>query len=171
MKSKILKITLVALAMSFLLFSVLFIFEFNSTPKMTPENILFTVKPGEAAQNIAQNLKEKGIIKKDWPFLLGYKFFYSGKSMKAGEYEFHLPVSTKNALNKIIAGKIYLHPITIPEGLTRVEIARHLSSSNFATEENFLKASSQTEMMSDLDEEASDLEGYLFPETLSLIHI
>ena len=165
MKSKILKITLVVLALSFLLFSVLFIFEFNSTPKMTPENILFTVNPGEAARSIAQNLKEKGIIKKDWLFLLGYRLFYSGKSMKAGEYEFHLPASTKKALNKIIAGKIYLHPITIPEGLTRVEIARHLSSSNFANEENFLKASSQTEIISGLDKEASDLEGYLFPET------
>ncbi len=167
MKGKILKITLVVLAMSFLLFSVLFVFEFHSTPKMTPENILFTVNPGEAARSIAQNLKEKGIIKKDWLFLLGYRLFYSGKSMKAGEYEFHLPVSTKDALNKIIEGKIYLHPITIPEGLTRMEIARHLSSSNFANEENFLNASSQTEIISGLDKEASDLEGYLFPETYS----
>ena len=165
MKGKILKITLLALAVIFLLFSALFVFEFYSTPGTTPKSILFTVYPGDAARSIAQNLKGKGIIKKEWPFLLGYRLFYSGTSLKAGEYEFHLPVSSKLALNKIIEGKIYLHPITIPEGLTRVETARHLASSNFADEEDLLRASSRTEIISTMDKEASDLEGYLFPET------
>jgi len=165
MPRKILKIALFVGAVAPLLLSAWFSFEFYLPHRTSPQEIFFLVEPGKSVQNIAQNLKEKGIIKKRWPFLFGYKFFFFSKSLKAGEYVLHLPLSTKNILNILTEGKVYLHSLTIPEGLTRKEIASHLESLHFVDKEDFLEASSRTKIISSLDLEASNLEGYLFPET------
>jgi len=123
------------------------------------------VDKGQGVHDISQNLKEKGIIKNRQSFILGYKIYYFSKSLKAGEYMFNLPISPKDILKILTDGKVYLHSLTIPEGMTRKEIARHLESLNFTDEEGFLAASSETKIISSLDKEATNLEGYLFPET------
>lgn len=165
MPLKIIKTALLVSAVTLLLLSAWFSLEFYGSQNTQKEKISFEVEKGSGAQRIAQDLKEKGIIKKKWPFLLGYKFFFSPKSLKAGEYTFQGSLSTKDILKIITEGKISLRPITIPEGLTRKEIAQHFDSLHFIEEEEFLEASSVTEIMVPLDEEALDLEGYLFPET------
>ncbi|MBC8358090.1 MAG: hypothetical protein H8E54_03960, partial [Candidatus Aminicenantes bacterium] len=95
MLRKIFKIALFVGAVAPLLLSAWFSFEFYLPHRTSPQEIFFFVEPGKSVQNIAQNLKEKGIIKKRWPFLFGYKFFFFAKSLKAGEYVFQLPLSTK----------------------------------------------------------------------------
>ncbi|UCE20731.1 MAG: endolytic transglycosylase MltG [Candidatus Aminicenantes bacterium] len=162
---KVIKTALIISAVIPLILSAWFSFEFYSTPKVTPQKIFFVVEEGNGVQSIAQNLKEQGIIKKTWPFLLGYKIYFSSMSLKAGEYELSLPVSTKKILRILSEGKVYFHPVTIPEGLTRREIAQHLDSLGIVDEEDFLEACSRTELLGSYDIEAENLEGYLFPET------
>jgi UPF0755 protein len=162
---KTIKIVLVMAVVIPLLLSAWFSAEFYIAPKTPPTEIFFEVDKGQGVYDIAQELKEKGIIKNRQSFLLGYKIYYSSKSLKAGEYLFNLPLSLKGILEMLTEGKVYLHSLTIPEGLTRKEIARHLDSLGFTNEEEFLAASSKTEIISSLDKEAANLEGYLFPET------
>ncbi len=165
MAIKIIKTSLILAIVVVLFFSTWFSMEFHATPKITKEKILFDVEKGKGAENIAQRLKEAGIIKKKWPFLLGYKFFFSSKTLKAGEYLFSLPLSTKEILQTITEGRVYLHSLTIPEGLTIKEIASLLESLHFVDKEDFLEVSAQKEIILPLDKEASSLEGYLLPET------
>lgn len=165
MLNKTIKIVLVVAVVIPLLVSAWFSFEFYFAPKTSPKEIFFVVDKGQGVHDIAQNLKEKGIIKNRQSFLLGYNIYYSSKSLKAGEYMFNLPMSPKDILKMLTDGKVYLHSLTIPEGMTRKEIARHLESLNFTDEEEFLAASSKTNIISSLDKEAANLEGYLFPET------
>ncbi len=165
MALKITRIALTLFLLGILLFSAWFSIEFYSSPKTPAKKIFFMVDPGEGARTIAHNLRKNGVIKKRWPFLLGYKIFYSAKSLKAGEYAFQLPLSTKEVLRTIVEGKVYLHPVTLPEGLTRREIAGYLESLSFVDAEDFLEASSRPENISSLDQDAVNLEGYLFPET------
>ncbi len=162
---KTIKIILVVAVVMPLLISAWFSFEFYFAPKNPTKEIFFVVDKGQGVHDIAQNLKEKGIIKNRQAFLLGYNIYYSSKSLKAGEYKLNLPMSSKDILKMLTDGKVYLHSLTIPEGLTRKEIARHLDSLDFADEEEFLSASAKTEIISFLDKEATNLEGYLFPET------
>jgi len=162
---KVIKTGLIISAVIPLILSAWFSFEFYSIPKVTPKKIFFVVEEGKGVQDIAQNLKEEGVIKKTWPFLLGYKIYFSSLSLKAGEYELSLPVSTKKILRILSEGKVYFHPVTIPEGLTRREIAQHLESLGISDEEDFLEACSRTELLGTYDIEAENLEGYLFPET------
>jgi UPF0755 protein len=165
MLNKTIKIALVVAVVIPLLLSAWLSFEFYFAPKTSSEEIFFVVDKGQGVHDIAQHLKEKRIIKNRQAFLLGYNIYYSSKSLKAGEYMFNLPMSPKDILKMLTDGKVYLHSLTIPEGLTRKEIARHLDSLHFTDEEEFLAASSKTEIISSLDKEAKNLEGYLFPET------
>ena len=162
---KTIKIVLAVAVVIPLLLSAWFSFDFYFAPKTSPKEIFFVVDKGQGVHNIVQNLKEKGVIKNGRSFLLGYKIYYSSKSLKAGEYMFNLPISPKDILKILTEGKVHLHPLTIPEGLTRKEIARHLESLHFTDEEEFIAASSKTDTISSLDKEAANLEGYLFPET------
>ena len=165
---KVIKPALIISAVIPLLLCAWFSFEFYGTSMAAPEKILFVVESGKGIQSIAQDLKEEGIIKKTWPFLLGYKLYFSPKSLKAGEYELSLPVSTKKILTILSEGKVFFHPVTIPEGLTRREIAQHLESFGIIEEEDFLEVCSRTGLLGSYDIEAENLEGYLFPETYHL---
>jgi UPF0755 protein len=165
---KVIKPALIVSAVIPLLLCAWFSFEFYGSSKAAPQKILFVVESGKGIQSIAQDLKDEGVIKKTWPFLLGYKLYFSPKSLKAGEYELRLPVSTKEILTILSEGKIFFHPVTIPEGLTRREIAQHLDSIGIIEEEDFLEACSRTELLGTYDIEAENLEGYLFPETYHL---
>jgi len=130
------------------------------SPKAT-----FQVEKGSSVSFIAQKLKKENIIKKKWIFLLAYKLFYSQEKLIAGEYEFHPPVSAKEVLKKIIKGDILLHPTTIPEGLTIEETAHYLSKKYSMNKKKFLNYADNPQLISSLDPEAQNLEGYLFPET------
>jgi len=162
---KIIKRVLLLAAILILFLASWFAFEFLSTPKSPTEKILYEIERGEGAKSLAEHLKEEGIIQKKMAFLLGHSLFYSQKTIKAGEYVFDLPLSIQKILHIITDGKILLHAVTIPEGLTRMEIADHLESLDFAERQAFMKASEDTSAVSAIDPDAHDLEGYLFPET------
>lgn len=162
---KIFKWTLLVALFLVLIWVSWFTYEFSSVPKGSPEIVTFEVKTGETAKDIAKNLEELGLIRSGRAFVLGYRLFYSGESLKAGEYTIQLPLSPKNILFALSEGKVKLYPVTIPEGLTRREIAQHLESTLSIDREEFLKLSDDVSLISDLDPEAKNLEGYLFPET------
>ncbi|MGD2295673.1 MAG: endolytic transglycosylase MltG [Candidatus Aminicenantes bacterium] len=162
---KIFKRSLLIATILVLFLTSWFVLEFLSSPKNPPKTILFEIEKGKGAKSLAQNLKDKDIIQKKWVFLLGYSVLYSARSIKAGEYAFSLPLPVKEILEIITEGRVHLHALTIPEGLTRLEIAEHLESLGFSERQAFLKASASPDPISDLDPEAANLEGYLFPET------
>jgi UPF0755 protein len=58
-----------------------------------------------------------------------------------------------------------LQAVTIPEGLDFLEIAARLAAAGFGDEAVFLRAFRDASRIRDLDPRATDLEGYLFPDT------
>ncbi|MCJ7580350.1 MAG: endolytic transglycosylase MltG, partial [Candidatus Aminicenantes bacterium] len=123
---KLIKRFVLLAALLILSLSSWFAFEFLSTPKNPSDKILYEIETGEGSKGLAEHLKEAGIIKKKTVFLLGHFLFYSKKTIKAGEFVFDLPLSIQKILHIVTEGKILLHAATIPEGLTRMEIASHL---------------------------------------------
>jgi UPF0755 protein len=126
---------------------------------------LILIEKGQSAGSIARSLEKNGLIKEAWSFRLAYSLYYSPNFLKAGEYEFKMPVSPKKIMLEMIAGKVLLHPLTIPEGLTYKEIAELLEKKNYPFQGSFLEACLKVELIASLDPQASNLEGYLFPET------
>ncbi len=135
-------------------------------PRRIPaENVFVDVESGAGPKAVARDLKEKGLIRAEFPFLAAYELFFAPRKIKAGEYSFSSPIRAKDILTDLVEGKVYLHAVTIPEGLTAREIAPLLSPLLADGEEGFRAASSNPALVAAFDRKAWDLEGYLFPET------
>ena len=83
----------------------------------------FTLKKGLTFKKIAQALEREGIVHGTNRFIILGKLIRAGPKIKAGEYEFDLPTSHWNVLQKIVQGHIKTYRITIPEGYTLLQIA------------------------------------------------
>lgn len=165
MITRLLKYVLLGAAIGLILMASLFVYEYTTAPQEDPKEIPFKIIEGSTATQIAQALSEAGIISRPWPFLVGYKLFFAPIGLKAGEYVINTPISSKEVLHILTEGKIILHAITIPEGLTRLEMAEHLAEAGFVDQDVFLKLTADNTLVTEWDDKAIDLEGYLFPET------
>ncbi|HEK86241.1 MAG TPA: endolytic transglycosylase MltG [Candidatus Aminicenantes bacterium] len=123
------------------------------------------IEKGQGTRIIARHLKKNGLLSNSLFFRLSYSLYYSPRFLMAGEYQFSLPVSPKKIILDLIGGKIMLHPITIPEGLTYEEIASLLIEKQYPIEGSFTEACQQAELVQAFDPKATNLEGYLYPET------
>jgi UPF0755 protein len=127
--------------------------------------VLFEIGPGQSVRTIAAALRARGIVRDAWPFLMGYKLFHAGAKLKAGEYEISLPIGSRQVLEILLAGRVYLRSITIPEGLTVREVDDLIRESAFPVSGSFLAACGDAGPISSWDTRAKNLEGYLFPDT------
>ena len=137
----------------------------GSRPQDAPQKTFVEIERGKGVRPIARLLKEKSVISKRGPFLLEYQLFFFPRGLKAGEYQFTVPLNIKEVLHELIEGRIFLHPLTIPEGLTAEEIAALPPLLSFGREKEFLGAFGGTEALASWDPKARNLEGYLYPET------
>lgn len=136
---------------------------YQSRPSLTQERTL-EIDRGLGLRQIGSRLVQEKIIKHPSLIVPLFYLYYSPRHLKAGEYQIEPGESLKSILIKMIFGRVKLHQITIPEGLTALEVASLLSSLG-KNDESFVEALSNTQIIADLDPEAKDLEGYLFPET------
>jgi UPF0755 protein len=125
------------------------------------------VEPGMGAGEILERLQQEGVLP-DAKLARSYLiYFMDDPAMRAGEYRFRGPLSTPEVLRMLVKGQVLTHSITVIEGLTLEEIASQLDRLGYGRREAFLDLMRSPELVADLDPEAQDLEGYLFPETYS----
>jgi UPF0755 protein len=94
----------------------------------------------------------------------------SGSRLKAGEYRFPSPVSPLQVLRKLQEGEQRLSRLTVIEGWTRWDIAALLAripELKLQSAEEALALLDDTSTIRDIDPEAKNLEGYLYPDTYS----
>jgi UPF0755 protein len=109
---------------------------------------------------------ERARIIRDRRLFLAALWHRGGESrLQAGEYRFAGPASTFDVIEKLIRGDVHYWPVTVPEGLTLLEIASLLSQKGLGEEQELKDAFSRGELIAQWDPEATDLEGYLFPDT------
>lgn len=125
------------------------------------------IQRGMRTADIADLLEDAGVIRSRWTFLVWHRLQF-GRSLKAGEYEFAKKVSPLEVLSKLVRGDVSFERLTILEGWTRFDIAKEVAARGFSTSEEFLAATENTEIISDLDPTAETLEGYLFPDSYNL---
>jgi UPF0755 protein len=142
--------------------------ELRTAGEVPERSVFFEVHRGRGVRAVAGELAKSGIIRSGLAVTLAYDLFYPGQRLKAGEYEFTLPAPAKDVLFKIFRGRIYLRPVTVPEGLTGREIADLLGSEAQVAPDSFLAAFRDPAPVADLDRRAQNLEGYLFPDTYLL---
>lgn len=162
---RVLRGTLALLAAGVLFVVVWFSGEYRLERPGLPRGMHFEVGKGQGVRGIAASLGKSGLIRSPTAFRLAYRFYYPHDSLKAGEYDFPSPVTMKDILEAMTKGKVYLHPITLREGLTAEEIAEEFDRAGLVTRADFLEAFADRELILSWDREAANAEGYLFPET------
>lgn len=131
-----------------------------------PEKLV-TVEPGMGASQVLQTLEKEGVLA-DAKLARTYLIYFMGDpKIQAGEYRFKGPLTTARVLRMLVKGEIVNRSVTIIEGLTLEEIADQLARAKFGRREVFLDLMRSPRLVADLDPDAPDLEGYLFPETYS----
>jgi UPF0755 protein len=126
------------------------------------------IPKGSSTAFVVRKLTAEGIIKHEWPLKLYLKATGAGSSLKAGEYDFPSPISPLMVLAKMQQGQRRLNRITIIEGWTRWDIARaiiQVPQFHLDNEAQALDLMNNVSLIRDLDPAATNLEGYLYPDT------
>jgi UPF0755 protein len=125
---------------------------------------------GSTPDETVARLQSSGIIGRSWPLRLYIRFSGYGPRLKAGEYRFPSPISPLGVLRKLEEGQQRLARFTVIEGWTRWDIANamaRLPELKLAGADEALALMNDTSDIRDLDAQADNLEGYLYPDTYS----
>lgn len=90
------------------------------TPGPLAAEKLVYIAPGKSVKGIGVQLRDAGVIKNEAIFQLLARLGNAG--LKAGEYKFSPGITVRDAITLLQSGKTWQRRITIPEGLTVVEI-------------------------------------------------
>ncbi len=91
------------------------------------------IQPRKGLRDIADTLKNEGVIDQTLPFIAGAKILGVGDELKAGEYLFEAHSSMAKVLQTIVEGRSIQYTVTIPEGLTSQQIVQRLRDSTVLT--------------------------------------
>lgn len=126
------------------------------------------VPSGTGPVGIGARLVGAGVVQDAWTFRAAVLVSGRARELKAGEYRFDAPMSALEVVDKMARGDVYKRMITFREGLTIAEMAAVFEERGFGTAADFSTAAQNAALIRDLDPDAHDLEGYLFPETYAL---
>jgi UPF0755 protein len=131
-----------------------------SGPDVTVE-----IEPGLDAGAVLRRLTEAGVLRDARLARAWLAWRGTAGRLHAGEYRFDRPSSALDVLRRLERGDVVLHAVTLPEGLTQRQIAVRFAEAGLGSMETLLEAFGDPSAIRDLDPEAEDLEGYLFPDT------
>lgn len=125
------------------------------------------VEPGTSIGSIGRQLHAMGLVRHPEVFRTLVLLRRTGTRLKAGEYSLEGPLSLSEIVDLLVQGQANRRDVTIPEGKSLEDIALILSTRGLETT-TFLEAARNVALIQDLDPEAADLEGYLFPDTYDM---
>lgn len=129
-----------------------------------------TIQRGTTPPQIVRRLAEKGVVTEELPLLAYLKVTGTGARLKAGEYKFPSPISPLEVLRRLEEGQQRLSRFTVIEGWTRWDIAgamARIPELNLQDQDAALKLMNNRSLIADVDPVATNLEGYLYPDTYS----
>ena len=130
--------------------------------------IFVDIPSGSGPGRIGERLVAAGVVRDEITFRAALLLSGRARALKAGEYRFDAPMHALDVIDKIARGDVYKRLLTFREGLTILDMAQVFEERGFGTAADFRTAAANAQLIADLDPEARDLEGYLFPETYAL---
>ena len=103
------------------------------------EDTTVLITRGMTVENIAEQLTRAGVLREDevipdrWIFLGGVWANKSQAKLKAGEYLIPARSSMRDVMDALVQGKSILHLVTVPEGLTSMQIVDLLNADPILT--------------------------------------
>ncbi|MGQ9608872.1 MAG: endolytic transglycosylase MltG [bacterium] len=126
---------------------------------------IIQITPGMGVSEIGKLLKEKGLIKDAFVFQAVSLIKGDYNSLKAGNYAISSNMDLLQILKRISSGDGVFYRFTIPEGFTKLEIAKLWEEKGLGNASDFTKELSDPLIAKKYGITAESLEGYLFPDT------
>ena len=142
------------------------------TPSPGTEERLITIPKGTGVRGIQQLLAREGIIADDIRFLALTRLFhviYHPPRLRAGEFKVPQGLTPLEVVRFLDTARPVRHRITVPEGKRMTEVAAIFAEEGWGEPETFLRLCRDAVMLKELGVQADSLEGYLFPETYTLV--
>jgi UPF0755 protein len=138
-------------------------------PKLGAQDppVRLVVAPGATAEAIGRHLQSLGLVWHPLVFRLLVRSRGLGGQLKAGEYSLKGPISLEQIVEQLARGDVVRREVTIPEGRTLEETAA-LAGAQGVVVDDFVAAARDPFLIRDLDPEAPNLEGYLYPDTYEI---
>jgi UPF0755 protein len=137
---------------------------YNAPPENPQGTVHFEVRKGESARSVGARLEKAGLIKSRhlWYILSRLDSQY----IKAGSYQLTLPAPQTEIRKILVTGaKDPLKRVTIPEGATIRKTALILEEAGICSDEAFLSAAQNPEILREYRIPGETMEGFLYPET------
>ncbi len=89
---------------------------------------IVVIPRGASVRSIAALLEAEGVVEDATIFSLGVRGFGGERPLIAGEYLFAPALSARDAMSLLQSGKVFTRNLTIPEGLTALQVTDLLST-------------------------------------------
>lgn len=132
------------------------------------EPATIVVEPGDRASDVAETLAGAGLVHSELIFELLMRVTRADRRLQPGEYAFEGGERSLEILDRLVEGRVETIRVTVPEGLTLEETVEALARQGIGPPEALEEAFRDPSPIADIDPEAGNLEGYLFPETYRL---
>lgn len=130
--------------------------------------IFVDLPQGSRTVDIARLLADAGVVRDPLTFRLAVRLADADRRLQAGEYRFLEAASPEQIITRLSRGDTYTRALTFPEGLNIRDMAAIFEKSGMGTATEFVTAANATALIADIDPDAGNLEGYLFPSTYAL---
>ena len=121
---------------------------------------------GTSTREIFRELAHGGIVRNPWMAEAYYRIFYRNEALRAGEYAFSGPQPIDRVISTIVSGEVVRHAVVVPEGLSNEESFSLFLQQRIGTEQGFRRAAAEeVRLLQWPGASATDLEGFLFPDT------
>jgi len=136
--------------------------------KAEGDSVYVTIEQGDSMSRIVQRLNEANLIEDGTGLLILAKLLGKDRRIQAGRYDFNRGITLYSVFNKLIRGDVALNEVIIPEGLTAKQIAGILRREIQIDSSEFVRVTLDSKFAESMGFPASNLEGYIFPDTYKL---
>ena len=124
-----------------------------------------TVPKGAGFSNVANELKQAGVIRSSLHLRLVARLRGLDRRMQTGDYRISSAMLPAQILEKLASGQTDACKFTLPEGYSIYQAAELLQKQGVFDRAAFLDACSDRALLDELGISAKSVEGYLFPGT------
>jgi UPF0755 protein len=136
-----------------------------ATRQISESDRHFRIESGQSLRQVLEQLEAKNLAPAQHHVRLALISKDKQPVVKKGLYLLPEAASTWEILELFHEGEVQLFRLTIPEGLDKWETAELLGESRWGNYETFHALIENPDLIAAWDPDATDLEGYLFPET------
>lgn len=128
------------------------------------EKVRVTVAEGEPFARVADDLVQRGLIRRSWPLKFFARATSSDRKIHRGTYEFVRGAKPVDMLRALVDGHILSVKVTIPEGFNMWQVAAAFKSAGVDSTA-MMTAIRNPDLVRALQIPTTTVEGYLYPDT------